>query len=494
MNLEVYGYGSGEIDQLGLGEDVMMAKKPKKILPNEIFTNLKIVKIACGAMHTLALSSLGIVYSWGCNDDLALGRTGVDNVPGEVKLDVPVNGISAGDSHSVAYSTHVHKIYQWGSYRNTEGKFGTRRENPVLIQKRFWKGDLEKVVCGANHTLILSAKKVYAFGSYEFGQTGRSPLTKGIEKTCLNPTLIFANNVYDIFTGTNHAFLLCKPRKSGNKTCLKSWGLNNSYQLGYGKNENQFIPEEISFFNDKEVKQAVGGDYHSLVLLENGDVYVWGKNDENQLGIKDTEVYVATPTHLSYFGKNHKLSNIYASNNYSYAASFTEQKVYSWGFGENYILGNLKDDDNEKEPFEISKEFFNNSYIDQLSLGNQHVMVALTKSLPSNNINELPCLSERNYFEYDLSTYISAVAMRMVNKKKKYQEYVKNSKRENMDKVDPLPITSCESNNKTASKPKSSIEKSEERSEITIKSKVSKVSKVSNVTYKTKATKNSNVK
>jgi regulator of chromosome condensation len=62
---------------LGLGDDVLQVKKPRKIPIFSLgpgFPANKIIKIACGGQHTLALSSNGVVFSWGGNDDGALGR------------------------------------------------------------------------------------------------------------------------------------------------------------------------------------------------------------------------------------------------------------------------------------------------------------------------------------------------------------------------------------------------------------------------------------
>jgi alpha-tubulin suppressor-like RCC1 family protein len=70
-------------------------------------------------MHTVALSNEGKVYTWGCNDEGALGRTGVENVPHIVDeaLAIPITDVSAGDSHSVAYNTELNQIFFWGGYR-----------------------------------------------------------------------------------------------------------------------------------------------------------------------------------------------------------------------------------------------------------------------------------------------------------------------------------------------------------------------------------------
>ncbi len=124
---EVFVYGSGECDQLGkknrpnflgLGDvDFFESKIPRKI---ETISNpsIKIYKIACGGMHTLVLTSLGKVYSWGNNDDCALGREGIDNEPVELtSLKYPINDIVAGDSHSVALNSELNVLYYWGQYR-----------------------------------------------------------------------------------------------------------------------------------------------------------------------------------------------------------------------------------------------------------------------------------------------------------------------------------------------------------------------------------------
>jgi len=69
-------------------------------------------------MHTLALGSDGSLWTWGCNDDGSLGRDGAENVPMKVEsLPIPVDGIAAGDCHSVAYSTSTNQVYIWGCYR-----------------------------------------------------------------------------------------------------------------------------------------------------------------------------------------------------------------------------------------------------------------------------------------------------------------------------------------------------------------------------------------
>jgi regulator of chromosome condensation len=114
--LSVYVYGSGECDQIE--PETFESKNPHSISLFNTEPSNKVYKIACGGMHTLVLTTMGTVYSWGCNDDSALGREGTDGLPALVEgITMPVNHIVAGDSHSVAYNTELNAIYLWGEYR-----------------------------------------------------------------------------------------------------------------------------------------------------------------------------------------------------------------------------------------------------------------------------------------------------------------------------------------------------------------------------------------
>jgi regulator of chromosome condensation len=116
--LDVYSYGSGECDQLGLGDtDVFEAKVPKKVISLNTEINNKVYQICCGGMHTVVLTTMGKIFTWGCGDDGTLGREGIDNTPGIVDIDIPMNNICAGDSHTIAYNTEFNKVFWWGSYR-----------------------------------------------------------------------------------------------------------------------------------------------------------------------------------------------------------------------------------------------------------------------------------------------------------------------------------------------------------------------------------------
>lgn len=142
--LNVYAFGTGDNAELGLGPEpnAKIVKRPRLntfLLPDKV----GVVAVAIGGMHGLALTHEGKVYSWGVNDQYALGRESkvaareknADNSDDSEEDDEPLNPlestpmpvegfpegtviarIAAGDSVSVAV-TDQGRVYAWGTFR-----------------------------------------------------------------------------------------------------------------------------------------------------------------------------------------------------------------------------------------------------------------------------------------------------------------------------------------------------------------------------------------
>lgn len=78
---EVLTFGSGDCGQLAHGSENFEDLEVK--YPRIVYSlrDKKIMGIACGGIHNAAYTSTGQVYTWGCADDGALGRTGDENMP-----------------------------------------------------------------------------------------------------------------------------------------------------------------------------------------------------------------------------------------------------------------------------------------------------------------------------------------------------------------------------------------------------------------------------
>jgi regulator of chromosome condensation len=153
--------GNGDCGQMGHGEDELEFERPRKF---QFFAAKNVVHLACGGMHTVAVGESGQVWTWGCNDDSALGRDGAEDIPilvsaAEFAKDRIVSA-SAGDSHTIALSDSG-RVWSWGTYKDSSGTLGFTRdvvtaEEPVLL------ADLPVVssICsGSNHSMAVTVDK-----------------------------------------------------------------------------------------------------------------------------------------------------------------------------------------------------------------------------------------------------------------------------------------------------------------------------------------------
>jgi regulator of chromosome condensation len=82
--------------------------------------SVQCLQVACGGLHTLVLGVRGEVWTFGCNDDKALGRETAEEedafTPGLVDLPKKAVQVSAGDSHSAAL-TEDGNVFGWGTFK-----------------------------------------------------------------------------------------------------------------------------------------------------------------------------------------------------------------------------------------------------------------------------------------------------------------------------------------------------------------------------------------
>lgn len=240
-----------------------------------------------------------------------------------------------------------------------------------------------------------------------------------------------AKNAIDIFCGKQCSFYI------NDKHQLFAWGLNNHGQLGIGSKFDQSNPvrvKELDPYEGDYVVEVSGGEHHSIARTKDGLVYCWGRNDEGQLGLGDTygdylkqkaakeAAEQAAPSqpaaaetddkpknkkkqvvkeddlkYIFYFYRPQLVEDLWkwelsptddvtkvrkpakqvvAAGHYSYA--ICDDGVYSWGMGENFVLGS-RQEDNEFRPYKLDPRMFETNYVRSIALGTQHC-VALTKN------------------------------------------------------------------------------------------------------------------
>lgn len=73
-----------------------------------------------------------------------------------------------------------------------------------------------------------------------------------------------AKKAVDIFCGGNCSFYV------NDKSQTFAWGQNNHGQLGIGHRDTTYIPSYVSRLADKEIKNIVGGEHHTVCLTKDG--------------------------------------------------------------------------------------------------------------------------------------------------------------------------------------------------------------------------------
>ena len=116
----VWSWGSNDSGQLGYGTGNNYSSSP-----SQIWSLSSIKQIACGARFSLAVTTGGMVYSWGSNSKGQLGRGTVgqnDNSPMQVNGLQNIDSIAASYDHALAVD-RLQDTYTWGG--NIYGQLGT---------------------------------------------------------------------------------------------------------------------------------------------------------------------------------------------------------------------------------------------------------------------------------------------------------------------------------------------------------------------------------
>ncbi|KAH8119167.1 regulator of chromosome condensation 1/beta-lactamase-inhibitor protein II [Phellopilus nigrolimitatus] len=331
----LFVFGDGSFGQLGIGTN---AKDSEHSLPylntwfeTAVQSNMlgedcgaSIEQVCAGGMHNLVIDESGRVWSWGVNDNKALGRQTDDVaypnapgkfIPGEILEAQPMLvqkliedqfravRIAAGDSISVALDVRG-RLRAWGCFRSADGLLGfdprsdTREAQlePVpllsLVDRRF-----VQIACGSDHVLALTQQgTVYGWGNGEHGELGRK-LIERRKSSGLVPTRLEIRRIVYVSAGAYHSFAI---DESGR---VFAWGLNTYRQTGVvpvpdasaesSINDIVWKPTLIDALcplklgSGRRVVQISGGEHHSLFLLNDGSVYGCGRCDAFELGLGD---------------------------------------------------------------------------------------------------------------------------------------------------------------------------------------------------------------
>lgn len=268
----VVAWGDGSRGQLGLGPQQYHRAAPL-LIPTLSQPNLRVLKIAAGRHHVLAIAvtqfgadnGATLLYSWGCGRDGRLGHDDyldrhVPTVVGHFTRDETARPrlIAAGDAHSIALvdaapdSLIQPGLYSWG--RGAHGRLGLGYQlnvrRPCRVSQwplSFANSRVVDVALGGAHSLVLAEKLV----------------PPGL----VNPW--------------------------GSRRRIYSWGFGSDGALGNEKLKHCSTPQQVKMPKWEVVTSIAAGRSHSLAITVHGELYAWGKGWCGELGMGDNIMRIA---------------------------------------------------------------------------------------------------------------------------------------------------------------------------------------------------------
>ncbi|PFH51391.1 hypothetical protein AMATHDRAFT_47104 [Amanita thiersii Skay4041] len=423
--LQLFVWGAGNFGQFGMGPDRLgeiprmtkntwVEEQIEKGTFGEVGAGLE--SITGGGLHSLVIDERGTVWTFGTNDDAALGRVTQD-VPDPDKLgeflDVdqltsiphPLESlvkenfravqVVSGDSICAAISEGG-ELRVWGSFRVNEGSLGfssglKHQFVPVPILELSHKpGDIEKVsalAAGNNHLVVLTTHgNIYTWGAGEQAQLGRKVLERRKIHGTVPEKVTLGNRsrkAVVVGAGAFHSFAV---DEDGN---VWGWGLNSMGQTGtgYSTSDDSIVqsPQKIQILSREGlggdlVVQIAGGEHHTLFRTLQGKVYACGRSNCGQLGLPDDDPafldhkdsdFIPEPVQITFPDPTDPIANISCGPHYNMAVT-QGGALYCWGQGLQGELG--VSDEEVRTPKILVRKEGGKWFAAAVSCGGQHTL------------------------------------------------------------------------------------------------------------------------
>ena len=137
---------------------------------------------------------------------------------------------------------------------------------PGIIQKK----KIKSISCGINSTLFLTYGGM-VYSNYDKNKENQKLITDLLEY-----------NIDQIYSGAQHYFCVGQKRNiSEGGSIVFSWGNNTLSQCGFDSQINT-IENPKMIFKNIFIKEISLGNNHSMILTSNGEVLMFGDNQNNQ--------------------------------------------------------------------------------------------------------------------------------------------------------------------------------------------------------------------
>lgn len=294
---DLFAWGDNTSGQLGVEEQFSLGSNiPAEVISTGALVGKKVLRIACGGSHSIALCADGSLAAWGENSSGQLGDGTLVKSP--VPVTVPHTGalagktpvaVAAGLAHTVVLCSDG-SVVTWG--RNASGQLGNASlvdsRTPVVVKGKFVDGfTLVAVSAGDYFTAALrSDGHVVTWGNNAAGSLGNGNNKRSTKPVLVDRKGVLAKrSVVAIASGGSHTLAICSDGT------LAAWGAGGRGQLGNNARINRNIPvlvKESKVLAKKKPSALAAGASHSLVFYSDWTAAAWGANESGQLGDNST--------------------------------------------------------------------------------------------------------------------------------------------------------------------------------------------------------------
>ena len=280
--------------------------------------------------------------------------------------------------------------------------------NPFRYYDELFFVDID---AGTYHNIVLAEDgRVFTFGYNGYGQLGNNSTTSASSLVEITGNLSLAEDevVIEVEAGGNHTGVLTSDHQ------LYLWGYNLYGQLGDSTNANKSLPLNVtSFFSlgiDEYITSFALGDNNTIVLTNLGRVFTIGRNFNYQLGDLSTsdKNYPVDITDNFSLGVGEQVIKV--EFDYEYAAAITNQgQIFLWGRNSDGQLG-IGSKEYRNAPTNATS-FFNlnaEELIVDVELGYDHTLVIT-------NQNRVFSFGENMYYQVGDGTSVDRLSPVYIN-------------------------------------------------------------------------------
>ncbi|MDB6118964.1 MAG: hypothetical protein JWO08_2745, partial [Verrucomicrobiaceae bacterium] len=263
---------------------------PVRVDQSGVLRGKTVVALAAGQYFSVALCSDGTLAAWGTGAYLGAGLKSAATAPvlvdrSGVLASKKVVALAAGLDHTLALCSDG-TVVGWGANSNAQlgtGSIVYSAMGPVAVDRSgvFSNRKVIKISAGQYHSLALcSDGTLVAWGFNFYGSLGTAGGSNA-SPAVVNTGAMAGKTVVDMAANGAHSLAQCSDGT------LLSWGYNEYGQIGIGSRGFTSVPVAViasGALSGKTVTGLSGGAAHSLALCSDGTVASWGFNRYGGLG------------------------------------------------------------------------------------------------------------------------------------------------------------------------------------------------------------------